>query len=153
MNFTCNGNYLNYSVHQPKTEGNLRPMDIFLFKDVFILNGRMRVTINNFTLFNYSIDCCNWNRYRKSNVFLRIWTDSLQQSIDFKMSCPYRKGLMHVPERNGTALQDLLLYVPNFLKTKNLLNVYFDLRFSTKIGRRITPLLEINELWELSAVD
>lgn len=154
FNYTYNERFCNATFCPLQDERNLRAIEFWVRKELPSLFIKISSTVNNnsFELFSYSIDCCKWERYRRRNVFTRIWTDNMQENINIKIECPFKKGFVRLEEREALVVQNSIMFIPNFLKSRNIATFTFKLELVTKENRKLVNVFEVYEEWSLKAV-
>jgi Protein of unknown function (DUF1091) len=153
FNFTHNLEYLRISKNETNHNGKLDPIYVTVLKEIPNVQVEMFAEVKNskFVLVNYTLNLCLIERYRRRNVFIRLWTDNLVNSIDFKLGCPFKKGDYVVKERSSLNITQTSNYIPSFIRFNDSMIMKFT--GYIKKSNRIIKIFTIQELWNFGFSD
>jgi Protein of unknown function (DUF1091) len=152
--FTYNLEYLRISMNQTSNrKGILDPIYFTVLKEIpnFQMDVLVEVKSSKFVLVNYTMNFCFFERYRRRNIFIRLWSDILVNSIDFKLGCPFKVGVYKLKERSSMNMTQTSKYIPSFIR----FNDSITLKFTGYIKKpsRIIEIFTTQELWNFGFSD
>lgn len=110
-----------------------------LFVDIF-----SQLKESKFVLIDYTVNFCHIEKYRRRNVFVRHWMDVILNSADFKMYCPFKKGVYTLKERVQSEAQ-VANFIPSFFRFND--SLFIKLTGTSKKQNKIFDLFKFIELW------
>lgn len=130
------------------------PVKIWLFKDLPNLHLYFQLIADDKTTFyNNTLNVCYFERLRKSNIFLKMFTDDLLKYASFKFTCPFKKGFYEIPEHVPTSDDErtsIMKYIPPFAKLVKTFEFKCDLQ--RRVNGQLEDFLRIREKFELKFV-
>lgn len=148
-----NRGYGNVTMIQTLKDKTQSALQFIITKDLPNLQAQLKIELMNskFKLMDYSFDLCKIERYRRRNVFIRLWAEQTLGAFDYTIKCPIKKGTYTLQERGYEASEQAVNYVPSFIRINELLKYEFII--FTKKRDKMVKVVDTNEFWALDHVD
>lgn len=129
------------------------PIKMWLFRDLPNMHLNVQLIADDqTTLLNHTLNFCNFDRIRKSNIFLKLFSDVLLKYASFKFTCPFKKGLYEIPEHvSDDENTSIMKYIPQFFKLVKIFELKCALQ--RRLNGQLEDFIRIREKFELKFVE
>lgn len=164
--YTFDKNICNFSWDEPKIVNNTFVVRLWILKD--LPNVHLTIEIHelknssrssqaddsNTLLLKHTMNLCYFDRQRRSNVFLRIWSDAAfpsSQYLNFKSGCPFKKGYYEIPEHKPMNPNEFTKYFPAYFKLVKKYQVKYTAQ--RKVFGRMEDFLRVSDSFDVTFKD
>lgn len=137
------------------SENHFRALKFWMYRDlqIWFINAQISFPETS-RVFNYTVNCCNFERFRSRNFFAKIWLESVTTDADgLKFVCPFKKGFSELKERDFSNLVKGIQYIPSFVLSQKVFIVRVSFTYLTRVKGQMVNFFDVQESYKVHVFD